>query len=194
MNMTNNHSVTLTLLTLASLLLVGLLPTIAQGAGETQRTTMEAGGVKVELTYDTILNTDQRFTFSIKVTWNGTSSDLELRIELNGQEYLKSLKHSETSFAQVIPQNTFETDALNSEVTFTLLKGSVQQDQATGTVDINYEQADDLIYLYLGYSSIWAGVFVYVLYLHHQGMKLEGLRQRLNMSGKDEIETNDDDE
>ncbi len=180
-------------LTLILLLAVLLLPA-SQASGQTRQLDLTDGTLTVTVTYDSVLETDELYTMDIMVDWNGTTQEHVLHFELAGKAYKRTLKTTHTSFAQPISKNTFEKDRLNSPLTVTLKQGDTTVATAEGVVDINYQQADDMIYLYLGYTLVWLGVFGYIVFLHLQQNRLEGITQKLKVKEGDSKPRSEDDE
>lgn len=179
-------------LTLVLLLAVLLLPA-SQASGQSRQLKLSDGTLTVTVTYDSVLETDELYTMAIEVDWNGTTQDHVLYFELAGKRYQRTLKSTHSSYAQPISKNTFDKDQLNSNLTVTLKQGDTTVASVEGVVDINFQQADDMIYLYLGYTLVWLGVFGYILFLHFQQNRLEGITQKLKIKdGESEVRNNDD--
>ena len=179
-------------LTLVLLLAVLLLPA-SQASGQSRQLKLSDGTLTVTVTYDSVLETDELYAMAIEVDWNGTTQDHVLYFELAGKRYQRTLKSTHSSYAQPISKNTFDKDQLNSNLTVTLKQGDTTVASVEGVVDINFQQADDMIYLYLGYTLVWLGVFGYILFLHFQQNRLEGITQKLKIKdGESEVRNNDD--
>ena len=132
-----------------------------------------------------VLETDERYLFDIVVDWQGSTGDYRLTIELAEKTFTKKLEANVAAYAQSISQNTYDEDALNSVVTFTLEKSGTPVETVTGTIDINYQQSSDLTYLYLAYTLLWGGLFAYIFYLHQQQQGLVNLVKGLNKAPDD---------
>lgn len=175
------------------LLLAGLLLPLTQASGQSNQLDLTDGTLLVTVTYDSVLETDELYAMAIEVDWNGTTQDHVLIFELAGKTYQRTLQTTHSSFAQPISKNTFDQDRLNSPLKVTLKQGDTTVATALGVVDINFQQADDLVYLYLAYTLVWLGVFGYILFLHLQQTRLESITQKLKFED-DRAETRPDDD
>ena len=151
------------------------------------------GNMEVVIGFGHVLDTDGRFVFDIEVNWNG-SGKYTLEIELDGKRYTRNMDESETLYALVISQNTFDDERLNSPVTFKLKKGTDVVDTCQATIDINYRQGGDLNFLYLGYTLLWGGLFVYLVFLHQGQERLTKMVEDLNTVRREDRGPSDNDE